>query len=78
MSDAIPKPSIDSALRNINYGFIEEQALIAQSLWKSIEEAAFRGDPMAVGVHLRQARLLTFAVVQTLEETLKIGRKEAA
>ena len=62
-------PEVES-WRNLNFEFIEEQAVLAQSYWRSVEEAAFRGEPIQVGVHLRQVRLLTYAVVTTLENAL--------
>ena len=69
----LPEPAAIESWGNLNFEFIEESAVLAQSYWGSIEEAAFRGDPIAVGVPLRQIRLLTFSIVSTLENALLSG-----
>jgi hypothetical protein len=60
--------SIDGVSRDLNWEFLCEWSATAASLWRSAEEAAFRGDILAFSVHLRQARIVTFSVTQTLTE----------
>jgi hypothetical protein len=40
----------------------------AGSFWRSIAEAASRGEAMTVAVHLRQLRLITFAVHELVKQ----------
>jgi hypothetical protein len=55
---------------------VEDNADRAQSYWRSIQEAAHRGETLTCAIHLRQVRLLTFSTVETLRGLIK-GESEA-
>ena len=50
---------------------VEDNADRAQSYWRSIREAAHRGETLTCAIHLRQVRLLTYSTVQTLKALIK-------
>lgn len=50
---------------------VEDNADRAASYWRSIMEAAHRGETLTCAIHLRQVRLLTFSTVQTLKALIK-------
>ena len=49
------------------FAMIEELAEKASSYWRSIAEAAYRGDRLTVEVHCRQVSLVTRAAFQTVK-----------
>jgi hypothetical protein len=57
-------------LRNEIYEEIERQADTAASLSRSISEAAFRGDQLTVGVHIKQLRLVLLYLIKLYKEGL--------
>jgi hypothetical protein len=62
-------PSVTPALDFARYDAIEEMADLAASLWRSIAEAAARGDRLTLEVHCKQVAAVTreaFATVKTL------------
>ena len=69
-------PSLTDALVSLDYAEIEENAELAANLWNSISLAAHRSDAITVGVHLRQVRLITFAVLQSVERCLAAFEKQ--
>ena len=68
--DSTAPRDIDAVLSDLNFDALMEWSADAASLWRSAEEAAFRGDMVAFAVHLRQVRLVTYTVAQTVEEAL--------
>lgn len=63
-----PSPEAITAGRDLLYEAIMETADLAGSYALSAREAAWRGDRLTVGVHLRQLRLATIAALQTFNE----------
>lgn len=61
-------PALAHALDPLLFEEIEQSADRAASIWRSIAEASFRGDVMAVAVHLRQVRLMTFHVHELVKQ----------
>ena len=67
-SDAGVDPQI-AALDYVLFDAIAEFANLAASYWRSIEEAALRGERLTLEVHCRQVSAVTkeaFATVKTL------------
>jgi hypothetical protein len=67
-SDAEVDPQI-AALDYVLFDAIAEFANLAASYWRSIEEAALRGERLTLEVHCRQVSAVTkeaFATVKTL------------
>ena len=62
------QPDVATVPRNPDWEWMVEQGDLAASFWRSFAEAAWRGDVMTAAVHLRQARLVTFAVVRAMEK----------
>ena len=62
-----PPRTVANAVDDIIFAELEELADRAASYWRSIGEAAYRRERITIAVHLRQVRLLTFAMVQTVE-----------
>lgn len=56
MTDA-PSTEAVSAARDLAFEALMDEAEMVASYARSIGEAAFRGDELTVGVHLRQTRL---------------------
>jgi hypothetical protein len=68
-ADIRAEPSSAEACDNDRFAAIEELADQAASFWRSIAEAAFRGDRLTVTVHCRQVALVTraaFSVAKSL------------
>ncbi len=59
----------------MRFAAIAEFADKASSYWRSIGEAAYRGDRATLEIHCRQVRLSTIAVFQTVKE---LGSRENA
>jgi predicted component of type VI protein secretion system len=61
--------TITSALDHGRFDAIAEYANLASSYWRSIEEAALRGDRLTIEVHCKQVSAVTreaFGVAKTL------------
>jgi hypothetical protein len=61
-----PRPV--AMMRDQLFEFIVERTDLAASYARSASEAAWRGDQLTVGVHLKQLRLATIAALQTFRE----------
>jgi hypothetical protein len=61
-------PSLSSAMDPLLFDEIEQLANRASSYWRSIAEAAARGEAMTTAVHLRQARLVAFEVHELVKQ----------
>ncbi len=61
-------PTNADALDPMLFDEIEQLADKAASYWRSIAEAAARGEAMTIAVHLRQARLVTFHVHEIVKQ----------
>lgn len=70
MSDEPPKLELGLELRNQVYEELERQADMAGSYARSIGEAAFRGDQLTAGVHIRQLRLVVVEMIKLYKEGL--------
>ena len=57
--------------RRPRFRLVEDNADRAASYWRSIMEAAHRGETLTCAIHPRQVRLLTFSTVQTLKALIK-------
>lgn len=57
-------------LRNQVYGELEGQADRAASYARSIAEAAYRGDQLTAGVHIKQLRLCVLEMIKLYKEGL--------
>jgi hypothetical protein len=73
-ADSPPAHALDPLL----FDEIEELADRTASHWRSIAEAASRGEAMTIAVHLRQARLVTFAVHQHVKAFSACGEDAGA
>ena len=73
---------VKAVLRNQGFEELIENADQAASYCRSIGEAAYRGDALTVGVHLKQLRALVVAMIKTFKEDVDgqdgaIGRQPA-
>jgi hypothetical protein len=57
-----------SAVSDLQFDLIVETVDLAASYGRSASEAAWRGDRLTLGVHLRQLRLCVIAAIQTFKE----------
>jgi hypothetical protein len=57
-----------SAVSDLQFDLIVETIDLAASYARSASEAAWRGDRLTVGVHLRQLRLCVITAIQTFKE----------
>jgi hypothetical protein len=60
--------TLSNAVDPLLFDEIEQLADRASSYWRSIAEAAARGEVMTVAVHLRQARLVAFHVHELVKQ----------
>ena len=65
--DARPSPKAVAAARDLVFAAIVEHSALAESYARSASEAAWRGDEVTLGVHLRQLRLCVIASIQTFK-----------
>jgi hypothetical protein len=61
-------PSLASVDDDARLARVEELADLAASFWRSVAEAAYRGDQLTVEVHCRQVALVTRAAFQTVKQ----------
>jgi hypothetical protein len=66
MSEALQE--VRSVLRNQGFEELIDNADKAASYCRSIGEAAYRGDELTVGVHLKQLRAVCLAMIKTYKE----------
>jgi hypothetical protein len=59
------------------FAAVEEFAEKAASYWRSIAEAAYRGDLRTIEIHCRQIRILTLAAFSTVKTLGTNGPKGA-
>jgi hypothetical protein len=57
-----------SASRNLQFEFLSEICDLAASYARSASEAAYRGDQLTLGTHLRQMRLVLIESLKTFKE----------
>jgi hypothetical protein len=67
-TDAVPSPAAVAVCDDDRFEAIWEFADKAASYWRSIAEAAYRGDRLTLETHCRQVRFLTLATFQTVKE----------
>jgi hypothetical protein len=67
MTDA-PSPELRAVLRDQSFEEMERVATLVASYARSAGEAAFRGDEMTMGVHIRQLRLCCLSLIKTYKE----------
>ena len=65
-----PNLELGREIRNQVYDELERQADVAASYARSIGEAAFRGDQLTAGVHLRQLRACVLEMIKLYKEGL--------
>ena len=61
--------SLDAAADQLRLQALEDMSELAASLWTSIREAAYRGEPTVIALHCHQVRVVTresFALVRSL------------
>ncbi len=63
-----PAARCASAVSDLQFDLIVETVDLATSYARSASEAAWRGDRLTLGVHLRQLRLCVIAAIQTFKE----------
>jgi hypothetical protein len=73
-----PTAAALSASRNLQFEFIIEASDLAASYARSASEAAYRGDELTLGVHLRQLRLVVIESLKTFKELGDGGEKAEA
>jgi hypothetical protein len=74
-------PAVVAACDDDRYAAIEEFADRAASFWRSIAEAAYRGDRLTVEIHCRQVAAVTrtaFATVKQLGGEARPDARSAA
>ena len=76
MSDVSPSQTIASVYDADRFAAIEDFADKAASYWRSIAEAAYRGDLRAIEIHCRQV-VLTLAAFSTVKGLGADGPKSA-
>ena len=65
-----------SAVSDPRFDLVAEAPGLTASYARSAAEAAWRGDELTIGVHLRQTRLCVITAIQTFKELGEdIGRK---
>jgi hypothetical protein len=67
MSDVSPSQTIASVYDADRFAAIEDFADKAASYWRSIAEAAYRGDLRTIETHCRHVRVLTLAASSTVK-----------
>jgi hypothetical protein len=67
MSDVSPSQTIASVYDADRFAAIEDFADKAASYWRSIAEAAYRGDLRTIETHCRHVRVLTLAAFSTVK-----------
>ena len=65
MPDQPASPEVVSFLRNQGFDELMRDAEMAASYCRSIGEAAYRGEELTVGVHIKQLRLCCLAMIKT-------------
>jgi hypothetical protein len=68
MPDALSE--VKALLRNQGFEELMDNADKAASYCRSIGEAAYRGDSVTVGVHIRQLRAVCLAMIKTYKEDI--------
>jgi hypothetical protein len=68
---------VKSLLRNQGFEELMDNADKAASYCRSIGEAAYRGDELTAGVHIRQLRAVCVAMIKTFKEDV-VGSQDAA
>jgi hypothetical protein len=68
MPDALSE--VKALLRNQGFEALMDNADKAASYCRSIGEAAYRGDSVTVGVHIRQLRAVCLAMIKTYKEDI--------
>jgi hypothetical protein len=68
MSDVSPCQTIASVYDADSFAAIEDFADQAASYWRSIAEAAYRGDLRTIETHCRHVRVLTLAAFSTVKD----------
>lgn len=63
-----PTDQCASAVDDLQFDLIVETVDLAASYARSVSEAAWRGDTLTLGVHLRQLRLCVITTIQTFKE----------
>lgn len=63
-----PSPEAIATGRDLAFEALVETCDLASSYGRSASEAAWRGDKLTLGVHLRQLRLATIAALKTFNE----------
>jgi hypothetical protein len=77
MADEKPNPELVEALRNEVFQEIEREADLVASYARSAGEAAYRGDQVTLGVHLKQLRLCLLLMIKLFKEGLENGGPKA-
>ena len=77
MSDVSPSQTIASVYDADRFAAIEDFADKAASYWRSIAEAAYRGDLRTIETHCRHVRVLTLAAFSTVKGLGADGPKSA-
>lgn len=70
--------TVASVADDLRLEMISETSDLAASYARSAAEAAWRGDRLTLGVHLRQLRLVTIACLQTFNELGAEGEEARA
>jgi hypothetical protein len=65
MPDQPASPEVVSFLRNQGFDELMRDADLAASYCRSIGEAAYRGEELTAGVHIKQLRLCCLAMIKT-------------
>jgi hypothetical protein len=68
-------PQIDDALNQLSADYVIELSEQAASLWRSVTEAAWRGDLRTMEVHCQQIAAVSkeaFRTVKELRESTKV------
>jgi hypothetical protein len=63
-----PSPEAVDVGRELAFEALTETLNLAASYARSASEAAFRGNPNTVGIHLRQTRLCVLDAIQIYKE----------
>ena len=75
---ALPRQTVASVCDDLRLEAIFEAMELAGSYARSAAEAAWRGERLTLGVHLRQLRLATIAALQTFNELAADAGENAA
>jgi hypothetical protein len=70
-------PSVDHALNQLSADYVIELSEQAASLWRSVTEAAWRGDLRTMEVHCQQIAAVSKEAFRTVKELRESSKVEA-